>query len=273
KKTEKTKSLFGIIGGSGFYKLLEDEKTKSVKTPYGKSSLITEGYIDNIKLVFLSRHSDPNSTHVEHAIPPHKINYRANIYALFKLGVKYILATQSCGSLKLEIKPGSFVIPDQFIDLTKSRESTFFDGTGMVYEELNKKERVIHIDVTKPFCEELSNTIKKACEAEDIDVFKHGVYICTEGPRFETAAEIQAYIKMGGDIVGMTLVPEVVLSKELGICYSSIALVSNYAAGISKYALTFEEVIKEFERNKEKLKRILIRSVKLFAENKNRDNS
>jgi 5'-methylthioadenosine phosphorylase len=262
------KNFVAIIGGSGFYELLEEPKGRIIKTPFGDSSIITEGYINNQKIVFLPRHSKPGENRISHSIPPHKINYRANVYSLYKMGIKRIIATHSCGSLNDSIVPGTFVLPNQFIDLTKIRESTFFDGTNKLPLDLKKGKNVIHTDMTEPFCSDLVNTVVKVCKSEKINLVKNGVYICTEGPRFETHAEINFFKKIGGDLVGMTLVPEVILSRELGLCYLSISLISNFAAGLKKDKISFDEVIGQFEKNKIKLKNIIIKSISLIPSKK-----
>jgi 5'-methylthioadenosine phosphorylase len=150
--------------------------------------------------------------------------------ALKQAGVESIIAVASVGSLRAHIRPGEFVVLDQFIDFTKSRPSTFFD-----------RDEVVHIDMTEPFCESLRRCVIAAKPA-GLKIHEKGTYVCAEGPRFETSAEIRAYSAMGGDVVGMTLVPEVVLARELGMCYAGIAIITNYAAGISK-KVSHEEVL------------------------------
>jgi 5'-methylthioadenosine phosphorylase len=194
------------------------------------------------------------------------INYKANVYALYKLNVTRIIATHSCGSIRKEIKPGSLVIPDQFIDMTKRRGSTFFNGELNSKISLKESTGVVHIDVSKPFCSELSEIIYEVGVKLGAKPINRGVYVCTEGPRFETPAEIKFFEKIGGDIVGMTLIPELVLARELGICYSSISLVSNYAAGVTDRKITFNEVVEEFEKNRDKLFKILREAVTKIPE-------
>ncbi len=223
--------MIGIIGGSGVYDITKEAKDirkKIVKTPYGKSSEISLFDIHNKKIAFMPRHSG------DHSCPPHKINYRANIWALNTLGVKQIIATNAVGSLKKEIVPGSLVVVDDFIDFTSKREKTFYD------------DEVIHVDVTEPYCNRLRNQIiaNKTSNNEFVD---KGVYICNEGPRFESPAEIRMFQKIGGDVIGMTGLPEAVLAREKEICYASICLVSNYGASISPNKLTMDEVFEIME--------------------------
>ncbi|NLJ99916.1 MAG: S-methyl-5'-thioinosine phosphorylase, partial [Clostridia bacterium] len=184
------------------------------------------------RIAFLTRHGG------EHTVPPHLVNYRANITALKEVGVKKIIATAAVGSLNTDMKPGDLVILDQFIDFTKGRPLTFFEGGS---------RGVVHTDMTTPYCPELSRQLKKYGEMPGVKVHPQGVYICTEGPRFETPAEIKMYGMLGGDLVGMTNVPEVVLAREKGICYAATAIVTNFAAGISPTPLSHQEVVEAME--------------------------
>ncbi len=213
--------MIGIIGGSGVYEITHKAdavEEKIVKTDYGevKVSILD---IFSKKVAFIPRHASG------HSIPPHKINFRANIDALKNVGVTQIIATNSVGSMNLEMPPGSFVIPDDFLDFSQNRAKTFFE------------DRVVHIDVTEPYCPTLRDVL-----AESGDVILGGTYVCTEGPRFETPAEIKMFKMLGGDLVGMTGLPEVTLAREREMCYNSICIVSNYASGISENALTIDEV-------------------------------
>lgn len=221
--------MIGVIGGTGIYDptILENTSEERITTPYGEV-LVTLGQHQSKRVAFIPRHGG------DHSVPPHLINYRANIEALRSLGVHRIVATAAVGSLNFEYKPGTIVIIDQFLDFTKNRISTFFDG---------QEHGLIHVDVTKPFCGEVRQALFRAAAETGTSVFDSGVYVCTEGPRFETAAEIRMFKSMGGDVVGMTAVPEVVLAREAGICYGTVAVVTNYAAGISTTKLTHEEVV------------------------------
>ncbi|WP_368292745.1 S-methyl-5'-thioadenosine phosphorylase [Dehalobacter sp. TBBPA1] len=219
---------FALIGGTGVENLTLDDRTeKTVETPYGFVQL-AEGFIGGIGMVFLKRHG------AKHTCPPHLINYRANIWALKKIGVKKILSTGAVGSLSEAYRIGDIVLPDQFLDFTKSRAATFFE---------DGEQGVLHVDVSEPYCPDVRNHIIEGAARSGLNVKNGGVYVCTEGPRFETPAEINMFRMLGGHLVGMTGVPEVVLARELGMCYATMALVTNQAAGIKKDPLTHAKVI------------------------------
>lgn len=233
-----------IISGTGLYdpSMLEDVKEIRVDTRFGDVKALV-GLLKGDEVVFLPRHGR------DHSVPPHKINYRANMLALKKLGVERILATTAVGSLNMEMKPGDCVVVDQFLDFTKNRQSTFYEGGDM---------GVVHVDYTEPYCPEIRKAIIRAGATLGITAHDGGTYVCTEGPRFETPAEIKMFGKLGGDLVGMTNVPEVVLARELGICYATISMVTNYAAGISPTPLTHQEVLEIMAENTDKLRRLLL---------------
>lgn len=213
--------MIGIIGGSGVYEIAERADSCDnlfVNTDYGEVE-VSMMDIFGKKVAFIPRHASG------HSIPPHKINFRANIDALKRVGVTQIIATNSVGSMNEEMPPGSFVIPDDFLDFSQSRIKTFYE------------DRVVHVDVTEPYCPTLRDVLDKSG-----DVILGGTYVCTEGPRFETPAEIRMFRMLGGDLVGMTGLPEVVLAREREMCYNSICIVSNYASGISEEELTIDEV-------------------------------
>lgn len=237
----------GIIGGTGVYdpSVLSDIREAKIDTEYGSVSFKIGRYKD-VEVAFLARHGEG------HAVPPHKVNYRANIKALKTVGVERIIATAAVGSLNLDMKPGELILVDQFLDFTKNRPSTFFED-GL--------QGVVHVDMTDPYCADLRNIIVKAAEAINIRIKNGATYVCTEGPRFETPAEIKMYKILGGDLVGMTSVPEVVLAREAEICYSAIAMVTNFAAGISPTALTHAEVVEAMKQNNENLQKLLMSSI------------
>lgn len=243
-----------IIGGTGVYdpRILSNIRDEKVQTPYGEVTLKSGEYRGR-EIGFLQRHGEG------HALPPHKINYRANIWALKKLGVRNVFATSAVGSLNKLMKPGDYVLLDQFIDFTKSRVYTFFEGG---------KAGVVHVDYTEPYCLELRALLKRAADELEIRAHDRGCYVCTEGPRFETPAEIKMFENLGGDLVGMTNVPEVVLAREAELCYSVIAMVTNWAAGISRTSLTHEEVLEIMAANSENMKRLLMKAVELLPENR-----
>ena len=232
-----------IIGGSGVdvTALLGGLERRTVDTPFGGVDVET-GSFQGQDVGFLRRHGPG------HSVPPHRINYRANIWALQELGVERVLTTAAVGSLREEMGPGHFVIVDQFLDFTKQRVATFHEGGP---------EGVVHVDVTNPFCPELRALLVSHGTSLDLPVHDGGVYVCAEGPRYETAAEVRAFALLGGDVVGMTVVPEVVLARELGLCYANIASVTNIAAGLSDEPLSHEDVLQAQAAWAERLERLL----------------
>jgi 5'-methylthioadenosine phosphorylase len=237
---------FAVIGGTGVYnpKMLSNLKEVSLETSYGTVG-IKIGKLDGKDVAFLARHG------AKHSVPPHKINYRANIMALKKMGVKKVIATAAVGSLNEEMAPGQLVLIDQFIDFTKGRIQTFYEG---------EEKGVLHVDMTAPYCSQLRKVILESC-FPDIKLHSKGTYVCTEGPRFETPAEIKMFKMWGGDLVGMTSVPEVVLARELSMCYATIAMVTNYAAGISPNPLTHQEVVETMAQNTQNLQKIIMKTL------------
>ena len=237
--------MIGIIGGTGIYdtKNAEEIRKEVVKTPYRDAPEIKIVSFEGKEVAFLPRHSK------SHGVPPHKINYRANIYALKEIGVDRIISTNSVGGINESFAPGDVVIPHDFLDFTKGRESTFYD------------DRVVHIDVSSPYCGEIRSALLKAAGPVS-NVFGEGVYACTQGPRFETPTEIKMIKTLGGDIVGMTGVPEVVLAREMQMCYGSLCIVANFAAGIKEDKLTATEVKDIVKKNEEILGEIIAHAVK-----------
>ena len=234
----------GVIGGSGLYSIkgLVLKKKKKVSTPFGKpSDQYVIGESDGREIIFLPRHGSL------HNIPPHAINYRANIWGFKMLGVTKIFSINAVGGIKKGLKPGDIVIPDQIIDMTKNRKSTFYDG----------KEGVVHIDFTEPYCPDIRDILMKAGKKARVALKDGGTYVAVEGPRLETASEIRSCAILGGDVVGMTGMPEASLARELEICYSGISVVANYAAGIKKKKLTTKEVMEAMGASTEKIKRLL----------------
>ena len=250
-KPQKNMAEIGIIGGSGFYEFFDKNAEEiEIETDFGKpSDKITVGIIFGKRVAFLPRHGK------SHQIPPHRIPYRANIEALKQIGVKRIIAPSAVGSLKKNIKPGDFVICDQFIDRTKKREDTFFDGP-----------RVAHIESAYPYCKQLREIAFKQAKKLDLPVHGKGTVAVIEGPKFSTLAESIFYSKMGCDVINMTQYPEVVLALEAGICYLNISLVTDYDVGI--YAKTkiepvsIEQVLANFKNNNDKLKNLISEIIK-----------
>jgi len=257
--------MLGIIGGSGLYQIdgIEILKEEKILTPYGEPS---DNYIiasyKGKTVVFLPRHGRG------HKYPPHLINYRANIWGFRKLGVNKILSIGAVGGINPALKPGDFVITDQFIDFTKVRPNTFYEGEYTIYDETDEKDdlvmeylkssKVVHIDVSEPFCSEMRTVLMNSCSKLGYRAYSSGCYVATEGPRLETSAEIKAFSILGGDIVGMTLVPEIVLARELNIHFASINVITNLAAGIKGERLTSEEVIEMMAKKQEELKNIIV---------------
>lgn len=233
-----------IIGGTGIYdpSLLEEVQSERISTPFG-SITVKVGKYQGKKVAFLARHGE------EHAIPPHLVNYRANIWGLKRLGVKNILATAAVGSLNAGMKPKQFVFVDQFLDFTRSRPQTFVE------------KGVVHLDMTEPYCPELRKLLAETARETGLDHHFGGTYVCSEGPRFETPAEIRMFRHFGGDVVGMTSVPEVVLAREAGICYATIAMVTNFAAGISVRRLSHQEVVDMMSENLDNIRRLILNAI------------
>ena len=211
--------MLAIIGGSGLTQLsnLEVSHREVVRTPYGEpSGALTFGRVGGRAALFLARHGHG------HSIPPHLVNYRANLWALKESGAKYIVSVASVGGIRADLNPGDIVIPHQIIDYTWGRKNTYFDGNGAP---------VTHVDFTEPYDAPLRRQLLAAATAVDIPVKDGGVYGATQGPRLETAAEIDRFERDGVAVVGMTGMPEAVLARELGIPYAAINLISNHAAG------------------------------------------
>lgn len=233
-----------IIGGTGVYdpKIFSSVRDEIINTSYGPVKVMVGSY-QGKDIAFLARHGS------DHSVPPHLINYRGNIAALKELGVKNIFATAAVGSLNMDMEPGQFVFIDQFLDFTKGRPSTFVE------------DGVTHTDMTQPYCSELRSLLSDTAKKIGLEYHKGGTYVCTEGPRFETAAEIRMFRHFGGDLVGMTSVPEVVLAREAEICYSSIAIVTNYAAGISPRKLSHQEVLDVMDDSAENVRSLIMQAI------------
>jgi len=232
----------GIIGGTGIYDsdLLKNTQEVNIDTPYGKpSDTITVGIFKGRKIAFLPRHGK------KHTIPPHLINFKANIWAFKELGITRIIAPSAVGSLKEELEPGHFALPSQFLDFTKSRDGSF-----------SEKGRVIHISVADPFCPELQLSILQVTEKQNLKMHKNCTYVCIEGPRFSTKAESKLYRSTGADIIGMTLVPECQLAREAQICYASISTITDYDVWAEK-PVTAKKVLETLSKNVEKTKMVL----------------
>jgi 5'-methylthioadenosine phosphorylase len=233
-----------IIGGTGVYdpQILSGIREEKITTPYGTVKAVIGSYLGR-EVAFMARHG------TDHSTPPHLVNYRGNIAALKELGVKNIFATAAVGSLNPDMAPGQFVFVDQFLDFTKGRPSTFVE------------KGVVHLDMTDPYCPGLRGLLAATAGSLGLEHHGAGVYVCTEGPRFETVAEVKMLRMLGGDVVGMTSVPEVVLAREAEICYATIAMVTNFAAGISPNKLTHQEVLDVMAENAANLRKLIMQAV------------
>lgn len=262
KNKERTVDL-AIIGGTGSDISLENEEEIKVYTPFGSTSAaITIGEFKEKKIAYIPRHGK------DHSIPPHKINFRANIWALKKIGVKFIISPSAVGSLKKTHSKGKLILVDQYIDRTKKRTETFYEGG-----------QICHIEQPDPYCEYLNRLLFETGQELNLNIQKGGVYICIEGPRFSTRAESKMFRQWGGDIVGMTTYPEVVLSAEKEICYCCVAMVTdldvwagecsecgivefaqnceNCGGTINKLSVNVPEVLETMVKNTENLKKLL----------------
>ncbi len=242
----------GIIGGSGLYDMdgLQQVKRVSLRTPFGpSSSALVLGDLDGIQVAFLSRHGQG------HRFNPSDINYRANIYALKAIGVRRVISVSAVGSMKESMKPGDVVLPDQFIDLTKRRISTFFDG-GMV----------AHVAFGEPVCASLSSSLLTAGRSVGATVHQGGTYVCMEGPQFSTKAESNLYRQWGASVIGMTNLPEAKLAREAELCYATVALVTDYDCWHeTEEAVTVEAILATLCQNVALAKRLLRAAVKSAA--------
>ncbi len=245
--------MLAIIGGTGMAQLscLEISHRKIVRTPYGEpSGPLTFGKINKHEIVFLARHG------YGHTIPPHAVNYRANLWALHSLNPTRVISVASVGGIRADLTPGKTAIPDQIIDHTYGRKFTYFEDTD---------KPITHIDFTEPYCDKTRGRILEAAKLENEKIIDGGVYAATQGPRLETAAEINKLEREGADMVGMTGMPESALAKELGLRYATIAVVANYAAGrgTNTHAIRLEDVHAVLERAMVGVRRILERVVEL----------
>jgi 5'-methylthioadenosine phosphorylase len=224
--------VYAIIGGSGLAKLtaLESPRRQVMRTPYGEpSGALTFGRLAGVDVVFLARHG------YGHTLAPHEVNYRANIWALKELKVDGIVSVATVGGIRADLGPGALVLPHQIIDYTHSRKSTYFEGSV---------NPVIHVDFTIPYAPPLRAALLEAAARCGEPLIDGGVYACTQGPRLETAAEIERIARAGGDMVGMTGMPEAVLAREAGLGYATLGVVVNHAAGrgTSRDAILLEEL-------------------------------
>lgn len=247
--SHNTQAEIGIIGGSGFYELLDNPEQLTVDTPYGApSDQIAVGEISGVRVAFLPRHGK------NHSVPPAEVNYRANVWALKSIGVKQIIATNAVGSLKLDIHPGDFVICDQVVDRTHSRQDTYFTK--------DSGKPVTHISFAEPFCPELRAALLKSAQELGYTVHNGGVVVTIQGPRFSTKAESEWFSSLGWSCVNMTQYPEVYLARELEMCYACLSLVTDYDAGLGVHAaVTSTEAMASLNANINKQKEVVKRVV------------
>ncbi len=242
----------GLIGGTGLSQLGSHWEEIATDTPFGAVTAWA-GELGGGSAIFLPRHGR------DHAAPPHLVNYRANITALQILGCERVLATHAVGGIDPSLPVGAFCVAVQFLDFTHGRPRTLFEPPD---------SPVIHTDMTEPYCPVLRETLRQAGEALHLGPPREVVYVCTEGPRFETAAEIRMFGKLGGDVVGMTGVPEVVFAREAGLCYASLCLVTNPGAGlVPDHKVTGAEVNELMARRREDLLRLLEETARRLPEN------
>ncbi len=237
----------GIIGGSGMDDpgLMKNIKEKIIETPYGMpSSALTMGKIEGVDVIILARHGK------DHSVYPTGVNFMANMYALKNEGCTHILATTAVGSLKEEIKPEDFVFLDQFIDFTKHRNLTYHT------------EKVVHTPMSKPFCGKLRDNLINTAEEMDIKYHKKGTVVVIEGPRFSTEAESHMFRLLGADVINMSTVPEVILARELGLCYQAIAMSTDYDCWREEEEpVTWEMIVEVMTKNSEKVKKLLLNTI------------
>jgi 5'-methylthioadenosine phosphorylase len=249
--TEKTSVDIAVIGGTGVYdpEVIEEAKELKIYTPFGSpSDLLTIGSYEGKKIAFIPRHGRG------HQIPPHRINYRANIWALKKLGVKRIIASSACGSLREDYKPGDFVITNQFIDRTKARPDTFYEGG-----------KICHISSADPICPQLHDFFVEHSRMLGLKAHQTGTYVCVNGPRFSTRAESHLFRQWHADIIGMTLYPECFLAREAEICYVSLAMVTDYDVWAERPVST-QEIITTMQKNSTNFKRLIMEAIPIIPE-------
>jgi 5'-methylthioadenosine phosphorylase len=245
----KATAEIGVFGGSGFYSLLDEAEEFWVETPYGMpSDKVTVGTIEGRKVAFLPRHGK------DHRHPPHAINYRANAWAMKTLGVENLLGPCASGSLQPDVAPGDFVVCDQFVDRTRRREDTFYDGPITT-----------HIAMADPYCPVLREIAIDTAKELGIVVHETGTVVVIQGPRFSTKAESRWFTSMGWEVINMTQYPECYLARELGMSYAMIALITDWDVGLEGHPdikpVTHEEVIRVFTENNDKLKNLLYKMI------------
>ena len=241
--------VVGVFGGSGFYRFLDDSEEVNVETPFGPpSAAIRIGDVAGKRVAFLPRHGDT------HDLPPHRVNYRANVWAMREVGVRRIVGPSACGSLRPDLPPGSFLVADQFVDRTRGRADTFYEGP-----------QTTHVTAADPYCPGLRKTLLEAARALDIPVVDGGTVVVIGGPRFSTRAESRWFRSMGWDVVNMTQYPEAWLARELELCYANVSLVTDYDTGAeddpSIAPVSAESAFRVFADNLDRLRALLFRAL------------
>ena len=236
----------GVFGGSGLYRLLDDVEEIAVETPYGSpSARVRMGELDGAPIAFMPRHGDG------HRLPPHRINYRANVWAMRELGVRRIIGPSACGSLKPQLEPGTFVLCDQFADRTSGREDTFYDGP-----------QTTHVSAADPYCADMRTTLARCARELGIPVVEGGTVVVIGGPRFSTRAESRWFAQAGCDVVNMTQYPEAWLARELELCYANVSLVTDYDVGVDGWAdiapVSADSAFAIFEQNLERMRALIL---------------
>jgi 5'-methylthioadenosine phosphorylase len=247
-------AAIGVIGGSGFYELLERGDEVAVETPFGApSDAIVVGEVAGRRVAFLPRHGR------DHRFPPHRIPYRANLWALRALGVRQVLAPSAVGSLTLAYQPGTLAVPDQLVDRTRSRQQTYYDAGGAV-----------HVPFADPYCPDGRAVVIAAARDVGWVPEESGTLVVIEGPRFSTRAESRWYAAQGWTLVGMTALPEAALARELALCYTTLALVTDTDAGVAEgEGVTQEEVFAEFGRNVARLRDLVFAAIAALPHERN----
>jgi 5'-methylthioadenosine phosphorylase len=248
-----TRAQVGVFGGSGLYQLLDNVEEVTVATPYGTpSDSLMIGEVAGVKVAFLPRHGRG------HRLPPHRINYRANVWAMASLGVNRIIGPTAAGSLQARVKPGEFVLCDQFVDRTYGREQTFFDGPVTA-----------HVSAADPYCPEMRRVAAEACQELRLPHHDGGTVVVIQGPRFSTRAESRWYSSLGWEVINMTNYPECILPRELEICYANIALITDYDVGLEGQAgvapVTHDEVLRVFAQNISRVRELIFAMIPRLA--------
>ena len=244
----------GVFGGSGFYSFLEDAEEVTVDTPYGPpSDRAVIGTVGGTRVAFMPRHGR------NHHLPPHRIPYRANLWAMRELGVRRILGPTASGSLRKDVPPGTFVVCDQFVDRTTGRADTFYDGP-----------ETTHVSAADPYCPDLRRILLETGREQGIDIRDGGTVVVIQGPRFSTRAESRWFASLGWSVINMTAYPEAWLARELELCYANVSLITDYDVGLEDDPdagpVSHEAVIEVFARNNHRLRELLFAAIPRIGE-------